>query len=258
MSGMQPILSDEAFLKILSERLQRGEPTSAVRKGDGENIVLGYGLTNDFPFERYRKKMKHYNVHMWNLALQLKLRSELIRAYQNADFLGISRPENRSGFWGNETFILDYFGLNDKPFFDMNFHFQFIKRPDQTELINPAAQALITDKKIGVVSHWDISAFLKAHHSEQTFRFTLPKRRSRFHFMSVRLFDELLENLRDRGGQADLWFVAAGVYAKPFCQAVKSGGGFAVDIGSSMDSWMNVYKTRGHLRRLAKQYRNET
>ncbi len=257
MSGGQTILSDEAFLNVLNERLQRREPTSAVRKGDGENIVLGYGLNTAFPFKKYRKKMKHYNVHLWDLALQLKLRSELVRAYQKADFLGISRPENRSGFWQNEEFILDYFGLNEKPFFDMNFHFQFIKQPDKKELLNSLAQAMISEKKIGVVSHWDVSPFLKMHGSEQVFRLTLPKRRARFRFMSVRLFDEIIEQLSTRACDADLWFMAAGPYAKPFCQAVKSGGGFALDIGSSMDSWMNVYETRGHLRRIAKKYREE-
>ncbi len=256
MSAKEQILGDEAFLNILAERLQHREPTSAVRKGDGENIVLGYGLTREVPFQKYRKKMKHYNVHIWDLALQLKLRSELARAYQDADFLGISRPENRSGFWRNETFILEYFGLTDKPFFDMNFHFRFIKQPDTNALLDAAAQALLTGKKIGVVSHWDVGPFLKTHGSEQVARFTLPKRRSRFHFMSVRLFDELRENLQAHAQKADLWFVAAGVYAKPFCNAIKSGGGFALDIGSSMDSWMNVYETRGHLRRIAKQYRN--
>ncbi len=257
MNGAQTILADEVFLNLLTDRLRQGEPTSAVRKGDGENIVLGYGLKKDFPFSNYRKKMKHFNVHLWDLPLQLKLRAELIRAYQEADFVGISRPENRSGFWQNEEFILDYFGLNGKTFFDMNFHFQFIKQPDKTELLHPVAQELISRKKIGVVSHWDVSAFLQAHGSEQAFRFTLPKRRSRFHFMSVPLFDAIVKELKAKATQADIWFVAAGVYAKPFCNAVKSGGGFALDIGSSMDSWMNVYETRGHLRRLAKQYREE-
>jgi len=257
MNSEQTILSDEAFLQILAERLSRKEPTSVVRKGDGENILLGFGLSEDFPFKAYRKKMKHYNIHLWDLALQLKLRSELARAYANADFLGISSAQERQGYWKNEQFILDYYALNQKIFFDMNFHFQFIKKPDQKQLLNHSAQTMISGKKIGIVSHWDVSAFLKENDSELICRLSLPKRRSRFSFMTRSLFDAILQDLKSKARQADIWLMAAGPYAKPFCQAVKTGGGFALDIGSSMDSWMNVYETRGHLRRIAKEYREE-
>ena len=50
--------------------------------------------------------------------------------------------------------------------------------------------------------------------------------------------------------EIDLWFVAAGAYAKPFCNYIKKTGSIGIDIGSSIDTWLGEYDSRKYLRSL--------
>ena len=57
-------------------------------------------------------------------------------------------------------------------------------------------------------------------------------------------YHELLEELREiEPGR--LWFVAAGMVGKPYCEAIREAGGIAVDIGHAADIWVGM-RTRSY------------
>ena len=176
--------SNTEMLELLIERVSQRQPTSVIRKGDGENLVLGYGVLPDVSRKWYFKKLYHFNVYPWQIAFQLFLRTELIRTYQNADFLGISLPEHRHGHWSLEEDILRLFGLEQIPSFDMNFHMALIKYPNEYRLVTPVAEKLVSGKRIGLITHRDLTEFFNHFESEVVVRLEIPKRRSRVHVMN--------------------------------------------------------------------------
>ena len=87
---MSEILNQDQTLNYILEIINSKKSASFIRKGDGENIVLSYGSIKSIPFYKYRKKLVHFNIPIWDIPFQLFIRSELIIAFSNATLLGIS------------------------------------------------------------------------------------------------------------------------------------------------------------------------
>jgi len=248
------IISKEDCLKKILYSIEQKIPASFIRKSDGENIVLSYGSIKSIPFHKYRKKLVHFNIPIWDISFQLFIRSELINAFSNATLLGISPVGHRHGFWAMEEKILNYYLLQDISHCDMNFHMGFIKLPNRDTLQNPIAEAIITNRKIGIIGHFKVEGLLKKYNSRVLTRIEIPKRRARFQRMTREKYDVVLSEIKKYCSLVDIWLVAAGIYAKPFCEHIRKNGGIGIDIGSSLDTWVDEYHSRGHLRKLLKQH----
>ena len=254
MTTKQIILSKDECLSLILKNINDGYQGSFIRKSDGENIVLMYGILNSIPFKNYRKKLIHYNISIWDISFQLFIRSELINAFSNASLLGVCPPgRHRHGFWEMEDDILSYFSLNNNRLGDVNFHMGFIKKPNNNELMNPIAQEIITNRKVGIISHCQVEKFLSQNDSKVVIRLDIPKRRSRFQRMNRTVFNTVLGNIKKYNPQVDFWIVAAGIHAKPFCEHIRRINGIGIDIGSSIDTWLNEYDSRGHLRKILEE-----
>ena len=251
---MSEILNQDQTLNFILGIINSHKPASFIRKGDGDNIILAYGIVDSIPFHRYRKKLIHYNIPVWDFPFQLFVRSELVKAFTNATLLGISSIEHRHGFWAKEEEILNYFLLQEISRCDMNFHMGFIKMPHENNLMNPLAEEIISNRKMGIISHCEVENFLNYYDSKIITRIEIPKRRAKFQRMTRKKYDVVLSKIIDNCPSVDIWLVSAGIYAKPFCEYIRQNGGIGIDIGSSMDSWINEYHSRGHLRRLIKDY----
>ncbi len=251
------ILSNDDLLKQLQHRIDNRIATSAVRKSDGENVVLAFGVYPEIPMKKYLKKLEHYNLKPWNLGFQLFLRSELIRAFRNADFLGISRPEMRRKFWAQELEILEYFELTGNSYCDLEFHFDFIRNPKgEIGLMNSEAERMLTNRKLGIISHQNVTEMVQALKSEIVFQTAIPRRRARWQSMTREIYDSVSADIRRYNDEVDFWIVGAGVYAKPFCEDIRCLGGIGLDLGSSLDSWANDFQTRRHLRKIYSEQQN--
>ena len=134
---MSEILNQDQTLNYILEIINSKKSASFIRKSDGENIVLSYGSLKSISFHKYRKKLVHFNIPIWDIPFQLFIRSELIIAFSNATLLGISPVSHRHGLWEMEEKILNYYFLQDILHCDMNFHMGFIKIPNKNKLINP-------------------------------------------------------------------------------------------------------------------------
>ena len=135
MINKAKILSQDECLSLILKNINNKIPSSFIRKGDGENIVLAFGILDSIPFYKYRKKLVHFNIPIWDISFQLFIRSELINTFSNATLLGISPINHKHGFWAIEEEILNYYSLHQLLHGDMNFHMGFIKIPNQYKLI---------------------------------------------------------------------------------------------------------------------------
>lgn len=252
------ILSEEEFLKQLTHRIENRIPTSAIRKSDGENVVLAFGVLDSIPRKKYLKKMKHYNIRPWEIGFQQFIKLEMAKAFRNADLLGISHPEMRIRYWADELKILEYFELNKNTFCDLEFHLSFIKKPHESKsLLNSLAEPILTNRKVGVISYLDASEFLHQYNTEIVTRTEIPKRRARFQSMNRETFENVIEHIAKYNSEVDYWLVASGIYAKPFCEFIRKTGGIGIDIGSTIDTWVDDYQTRGHLRKIYQEYTSD-
>ena len=159
---MSEILNQDQTLNYILEIINSKKSASFIRKSDGENIVLSYGSLKSIPFHRYRKKLVHF---IWDIPFQLFIRSELIIAFSNATLLGISPVSHRHGLWEMEEKILNYYFLQDILHCDMNFHMEFIKYPNNKKLEDSVACKIISNKKIGIISCFDVADFLARHNT---------------------------------------------------------------------------------------------
>ncbi len=247
------IIDSAVLIRDIDQAWRDKRPLSIVRKGDGENIFISYGVFPQIPRKRYRKKLKHFNILPWDQAFQLYLRSELVKALNSCDYLGISKPEVRHGFWSIEENLLNFFllDMNKAQFCDMNFHLELIKEPGQAKLRSEAWENVLRHKRIGLVSHRDPQAFLNGLDSQLAVRYDLPRRRARFHFMTRKRFDAICRGLTENARNVDIWLLAAGMYSLIFANKIREMGGIAIDIGSSVDTWADDYSTRGIHRKIA-------
>ena len=136
----------------------------------------------------------------------------------------------------------------------MNFHMGFIKIPNKNKLINPIAEEIINNRKIGIIGHCKVENFLNQYNSKVLTCIEIPKRRARFQRMTRKKYDGVLSKIMRYNSLVDIWLVSAGIYAKPFCEHIRKNGGIGIDIGSSLDTWVDEYHSRGHLRKLLNQY----
>ena len=84
------ILSQDECLNFILETINKEKiGHSFIRKSDGENVILAYGILNNIPFLKYRKKLIHFNISLFDISFQLFIRSELINAFSNSTILGI-------------------------------------------------------------------------------------------------------------------------------------------------------------------------
>ena len=252
--GEKAILNQNQCLRRILHGINESEPGSYIRKGDGENIFLGYRKLNQISFFKYRKKLIHFNIRIWDKQFQTFLKEELAQSCRIATILGISLPEHRHGFWSIEKEIIHLLSLENLQYGDVNFHMEFIKLPRKNKLMNPIAEDIIRNRKIGIISHCAVENFLNHYNSKVIVRLEIPKRRAKFQRMTKKKYDMVLSKIKKYCSLVDIWLVAAGIYAKPFCEYIRQNEGIGIDIGSSMDSWINEYHSRGHLRRLMKEY----
>ena len=68
--------------------------------------------------------------------------------------------------------------------------------------------------------------------------------------MNKRKFDKVINSINIVNKEIDIWFLAAGPYAKVLSNYIKMKNGIAVDIGSAMDTWVGEYHSRKYLREL--------
>ena len=244
-------IDNQTLLNVIDESIKNKLSLSVIRKGDGENVIIGYKIIKGIKMIKYLRKLRHFNIRRYDIKFQKYFRKELIQSFHNADYLGIAIDYSYSSIRQFDSAITNYYELDKKKLVDSHFHLEFVKNPANNNLINPIAQKLISNKKIGIISHLNISKFLKYHNSEIVAQFSIPKRDAGlFNKMNMKKFKKIINSIKSVKEDIDIWFLAAGAYAKPLSNYIKQYNGIAIDIGSAIDTWAGEYHSRKYLREL--------
>ena len=244
-------INNNQLLSNIEKAVEDKTALSVIRKGDGENVIIGFNTIKGIKLIKYIRKLRHFNIRKYDMQFQKYFKSELIKSFQDADYLGIAIDHSYSSIRKFDSEITNYYNLNNKQLIDSHFHLEFVKNPNNNDLNNPVAQRLISNKKIGIISHLNISKFLKYHNSEIVSQFSIPKRDAGFfNKMTKKKFTEIIKSINSVKKDIDIWYLAAGAYAKPFSYYIKKNNGIAIDIGSAIDTWAGEYHSRKYLREL--------
>ena len=239
------------LLQAINNSIKLKQSLSVIRKGDGENVIIGFNRIKGIKLIKYMRKLRHFNISWYDIKFQKLFKSELIQSFNNADYIGIAKDHSYSSIRKFDAEITSYYNLDKKQLVDSHFHLEFVKNPENNELMNPIAQDLISNKKIGIISHLNISNFLKLHNSKIITQLSIPKRDAGFfNKMNISKFLNIKDAIKNTNQNIDIWFLAAGAYAKPFSNYIKKGDGIAIDIGSAMDTWVGEYHSRKYLREI--------
>ena len=247
-------ISNQELLQIMIDKVNNHIPASFIRKSDGENVIIGYRNIKGIKLKKYLKKLRHFNISYFNISFQKFFRNELIHSFYNADYIGVPIKQNYYGYSSSvrnfESIITEYFKFDITKYVDNHFQLEFVKNEDTNMLNNPMAQELISNKKIGLISHFDLSEFLSKFNSQIVSHISIPKRdlRNIKVKMNKDKYDNILNFIANNCDKVDVWFLAAGAYAKPFGNYIKKCGGVAIDLGSVIDTWANEYHSRKFLR----------
>jgi len=250
-------IKNNDLLTIIDNNINNKIPSSFIRKGDGENIIIGYRMISDIKLRKYLKMLRIMNIRYSHISFQKYIRKELISAFNNCDYLGIAPENHRHGSWRFEEKILKKFNFSTAQYCDMNFHFKFIKIPGEDKLKSDIAEKIISNKNVGVISCFNIEQFLQKYNSNVSCFYNLVKQRNRnpLYKITSETYQNIFELIKENHN-VDFWIVAAGIHAKIFCNYIKINNGIAIDIGSSIDTWNDVYNNRGHLRNIYDEYTN--
>ena len=245
------LIKNNQLLKIIEESIANKTPLSVIRKGDGENVLIGFNIIKGIKLTKYIKKLRHFNIRRLDFKFQNFFINELINAFKNADFLGVAVDYSYSSIRKFDNEITKYYEFDKKKLVDSHFHLEFAKKPNDKQLVNSIAEKIISNKKIGIISHLNISKFIRIHNSEIVAQLEIPKRDAGFFKkMNKRKFDKVINSINIVNKEIDIWFLAAGPYAKVLSNYIKMKNGIAVDIGSAMDTWVGEYHSRKYLREL--------
>lgn len=242
------IVDNNVLLNMINSHINNHVASSFIRKGDGENIVIGYKKIEKIKYRDFKRMMRIMNVRLINYKFQNYIQKSLIQSFNNCDMLGISCEKQRYGYWAIEEEVLKLLNVNSNKFCDMNFHMEFVKSPKKNLLDNSLAKKIISNKVVGVISCFDVSSFLAKHNTIIKKWIEMPIQKDRIinKKLNIQFYKNVFSSINEN--QVDFWIIAAGIHAKIFCNQIKLNGGIAVDIGSAIDSWKNIYSSRGYLR----------
>jgi hypothetical protein len=239
------IILPDVLASIMDVKLRRS-PFSLIRIGDGEGTVLGYP---ELSSESDVKEILdiHFGPNLNPASVNL-IKKELVKSINTADIIGIpSRGRSlktgrltrvQRGIFSTYFFISS---LKKRSFLltDASIHVQLSDDEFMSQILNG-------EKNIGLITcHPQIKPFLLQKFKINNIDLYQIPGEHRFsgvinnseHFPDV--FNEIGLKLKvEYPGQ--IFLVAAGLLAKPYCSFIKIKGGIALDIGSVADLWASI------------------
>ena len=104
--------------------------------------------------KKYIKKLRHFNISYFSFKFQFFFKKEIIKTFYEADFIGVPIRHNYYGYSSSvrkfEKDITNYFDFDQSKYVDNHFQLEFLKKENENRLVNPLAEKLISDKKIGL------------------------------------------------------------------------------------------------------------
>lgn len=247
-----PNLNFNQFRESLRSRIERRQPFSVIRIGDGEGIILGY------PTRTPRQKMDK-RLDKWfgskNMSEQEKrwFTESLRQACRNADMLGVPglRHDKLNQDWRNVKRYVAEFKLSnaEQDAFCMDCTVELQTRGMWRQMVAGIDELFC-------ISCRDVGEQLKqAFGFKQVETFLIPPQNLPYRTVpgmqvaSTRHYPDLFNLASEwivKNAAGKMFFVGAGGLGKLYCDLVKKCGGMAIDVGSLFDGWSGLV-TRSYL-----------
>jgi GT-D fold-like domain len=228
--------------------LTRPVPSSFIRLGDGEGNVLGFDDV-DYPalgrFSASEISRLHFGAsHVF--AADPELRTSLIEAIRNADLVGVPNPFRIRRLLGGSRKtdrVRGLFGVYSVLKY-LEAHTDDLRIGTKTgafefhRALLPHLHALVREQEIGLVcSYPNLPDAFQRRLGTRSVAFHAVPRVGRGSHDSGHYplrYRELIDELSD-AQPTRLYLVGAGMPGKVYCDVIRSAGGVALDIGSTMD-----------------------
>jgi hypothetical protein len=247
------------ILRRIQECASQGRAASFVRLGDGEGNLMALGL-DDYPalaaYGAREIAVMHFGAPEVLVTAGDELRSDFHTALRNADLIGfpgrwtlrflLAMREQRLdlraiyGIGAVYAYLQQFSGdldLGSKAGSSSAFH----------QALLPHYRTLVEGRDIGLVScHHELPDGLRQRMGARSVAFYPVPRQAKIadgemadtgHY--PRRYFALLEDL-GRARPGIVYFVAAGMLGKVYCEAIRAAGSIAVDIGATADIWAGV------------------
>lgn len=224
-------------------RLADKTPTSVVRIGDGEAVVLN-GFNDQPKLEWVMKRQLGYMPEPEQIK---EIKQNLITAYQDADFIGVpqNKREGLNDYWYKCLDILEknIGSLNDKKLTSVDFHNDWLTAGYFDRLFQSVDKLMIISCRNLSSAFFRKYPLLVNHqfHIAPEMKFT-PDYKGPLHYPGQ--FNFVQKWMDSVPIEGSLCLVGAGVAGKIYCKWFKDRGGIALDIGNVFDAWAGLV-TRG-------------
>jgi hypothetical protein len=243
----QRMLSSTALLQMALKSAESNTGFSFIRLGHCENRMLGFGYSFG-----YSDAKTTYDIQFGYTVSPSQTRdisSKIFKSVNEATVLGVPKF---SGFstdslkiLDNATFIhlRDFSLLGNKNLCDVNIHINDFTSIAFGDFLKQA-------RNVKVIGSRDISKQLKKSLGIDIIWIRIPAEYKyggdnspRPHYPDI--FQEVLSELDRTLYPGEVYIVGAGILGKIYCEAIRSKGAVAIDIGSLMDAIAGL-QTRGN------------
>jgi len=245
-------VTDEEAMKIIRGYIERREPFSMVRFGEGEGRVLGISKKHPKSFNSARMKMRHQTGIEYPDTMIRPLKNCIMHALCNATMIGtIVNFKCEPNYVQLMNVVQANVKINrTKEGYSVG---QFVSRLLQNHLDYLAKGRTM----MSVITCRDLKDYIQRTTGiEDVKEYIIPSQHivrtlvdgdhERKHYgkrMWPDLHDEIKNDIVVRE-QGELFIVAAGLFGKDLCITIQEKGGIAIDMGSSVDFWVKK-RTRG-------------
>lgn len=225
----QDMLTSEQVLVLIKEALDKNEPFSLVRVGDGENVILAQDTVKPLKEVLEMRWAKQANWGQKGIKLpNLAFRDRMAAAINQADIVGIP-------YWENDPIIAPQTikrPLTEAVFKHLNINPKRICHTfvNRTYRNDTNFWETVRGKRILLISRWGEA--VKPILEEKPYEATIA---SIYNFSSVEQIDDVLAFIHARKNEFDIALVSCGVNAVVLCPAIaESTGKVALDFGKSL------------------------
>jgi hypothetical protein len=259
------VRSAPPIVRRVQQCVAQGRPASFIRLGDGEGNLLALGMDAYPALTAYSARevsIVHFGTPDVLLEARPDLRQDFCAAIRNAELIGFPAPR------ALPTLLKKHAQepLDPRPIYGVGAVYAYLERYTEelglayktgsvagfNRLLLPHYNALIEGRDIGLVScHEELPDGLRDRMGARSVEFyPVPEQGSPAfktptgntgHYPAR--YYALLEELA--GARAGIvYFVAAGILGKTYCEAIRATGGIALDIGAVADIWAGVRSRR--------------
>lgn len=238
------ILSTQQLFDAIIYSIDNNIPSSFIRIGDGEAIMMGYGDNSTVADIKMMTNKIFGNYKFTDEQLKY-IKNGIIDSCYESTIIGIPTPQNKKQKYHGwvEDILVKKFDLlkNDPKVAYASFHRNLQEYDLYKDIISKYDDVYcISGRDIGnkISNKFGVNCNLVKIPPQSSDSNMVLNNHPDIHL-------DILKQIREKSAN-NLWLVGAGFYGKIYCTEIKKYGGIAIDVGSVIDAWVGI-NSRGYI-----------